>query len=450
MVICKPFGKHWQTIILLIWGLLVALSLRAIPITERLDRGTCSQAWQAEVGFSRVVNLFPSRSDHVPLLLEVEEAWGIPQIRDPMLRLCHKIKGVGGDLLEWDRIVFQSRRQEVESVRSQLNDLLQKPFDQNDIEVKQQLTRRLNELMSIDETYWRQRSRAIWLKDGDRNSRFFHKRASNRHQKNKIKGLFNDNGVWQDSKQGIESVVLDYFQSIFSSQVLDLDAQNLVLQTIGGGGQEGFLALKLDISKAYDRLEWVFLQKIMLKVGFVVAWVELIMFCLSTVRYSFLINEVPRGYVTQQRRLRQGDPIFPYLFLPCAEGLSALISHAVSFGQWQGLRICDGAPIISHLLFADDSMKYFNATSQDCSIIRDLLNIYEKAWGQQVNLHKSNVVFSGSMQPHLCVNLARILGVQVVDKHEKYLGIRTLVGRSKSDTFAYIKDKGKFYEWYPK
>ncbi|XP_024196346.1 uncharacterized mitochondrial protein AtMg01250-like [Rosa chinensis] len=176
------------------------------------------------------------------------------------------------------------------------------------------------------------------------------------------------------------------------------------------------------------------------KIGVAEQWVKLIMSCLSTVHYSFLINGNPRGYITPQRGLRQGDPLSPYLFLLCVEGLSALISHEVSNGQWKGLRICDGAPSISHLLFADDSMLYSYATPQDCTRIRNVLNLYERAYGQQVNLQKSNVVFSGSVLPHLRDAMAQVLGVQVVDKHNKYLGIPTLVGRSKSDTFAYIKD----------
>ncbi|XP_062014569.1 uncharacterized protein LOC133731138 [Rosa rugosa] len=337
---------------------------------------------------------------------KVEEAWSIPYVGEPMLQLCRKVKDLGTQLLDWDRTVFRSRREEVEIVRAQLDVLLQKPFDPS-----------------------------------DRNSRFFHKKASHRRQKNKIKGLFNATGTWQESKVGIDGVVLDYFQSIFSSQPSDLEAQDVVLQTIEPRvsanmnarllapyeleevrialfqmhpskapgpdglspfffqkywdlvgqevsnavismltqaeippdlnftfvtlipkvkevtnmshlrpialcnviykiasrvianrlksflsdivspqqsafvpnrlisdntlvaselahymhklqrGQEGFLALKLDISKAYDRLEWGFLQRIMLKMGFAEQW---------------------------------------------------------------GLRICDGAPTISHLLFADD------------------------------------------------------------------------------------------------
>lgn len=177
-------------------------------------------------------------------------------------------------------------------------------------------------------------------------------------------------------------------------------------------GKEGFMALKLDISKAYDRLEWHFLQRILQRLGFDEEWIELILTCLSTVRYSFLINGEPRGYVAPSRGLRQGNPLSPYLFILCAEGLSALISQFVSNGSLQGLKVCDGAPVINHLLFADDSMIYSRATTQDCLILKYILDFYARASGQQINLEKSNVVFSGNVLPHIWQSLAQLLGVE--------------------------------------
>ncbi|XP_062028440.1 uncharacterized protein LOC133744325 [Rosa rugosa] len=221
---------------------------------ERLDRVVGSLKWQGTFGFSRVVNLPPSRSNHVPMLLEVrteqivhhrgrrrfrfeemwcshesftqvvEEAWAVPQNGSPIVQVCRKIKDTGKTLLDWDITTFNSRREELDSVRCRLDLLLQKPFDSGDQAEKLQLSRRLSELTSIDETYWCQRSQAIWLKDGDRNSKFFHRRASNRKQKNKIKGLFDDNGVWQTSSNGIEDVVMKYFQQVYASQALDVRA----------------------------------------------------------------------------------------------------------------------------------------------------------------------------------------------------------------------------------
>jgi hypothetical protein len=93
-------------------------------------------------------------------------------------------------------------------------------------------------------------------------------------------------------------------------------------------GKQGFMALKLDISKAYDLVEWNFLEAIMRKIGFTYQWVQLIMKCVRTVTYRVLINGQPHGRILPTRGIRQGDPLSPYLFLICAEGLSHLLRKA--------------------------------------------------------------------------------------------------------------------------
>ena len=77
------------------------------------------------------------------------------------------------------------------------------------------------------------------------------------------------------------------------------------------GGRTGSMALKLDMSKAYNKVEWSFLQQVMIRMGFDPKWVSLIMECVSTVSYSLFINGEPTGYIISTRGLRQGDPISP-------------------------------------------------------------------------------------------------------------------------------------------
>ncbi|MCI31084.1 RNA-directed DNA polymerase (Reverse transcriptase), partial [Trifolium medium] len=67
------------------------------------------------------------------------------------------------------------------------------------------------------------------------------------------------------------------------------------------------------------------------------------------------------GPITPGRGLRQGDPLSPYLFILVAEGLTSLIHQAVSKGDIHGVRICRGAPEVSHLLFADDCFLFCRA-----------------------------------------------------------------------------------------
>ena len=102
-------------------------------------------------------------------------------------------------------------------------------------------------------------------------------------------------------------------------------------------GKVGEMALKFNMSKAYDRVEWGCLEKIMEKLGFKERWRELVMRCVRSVTYSIKINGNPRGHIIPSRGIRQGDPLSPYLFLLCAEGLSALIKASVARGDMKGV-----------------------------------------------------------------------------------------------------------------
>jgi hypothetical protein len=142
-------------------------------------------------------------------------------------------------------------------------------------------------------------------------------------------------------------------------------------------GKTGFMAVKIDMSKTYDRVEWNFLKAVMEKLGFERQWINLIMMCVSTAQFSILINRVPTGKITPSRGTRQGDPISPYLFIICAKALSSILSHVNQRGTLRGAPTSKKGPRLNHLFFADDSLLFCRADLSHWNKMSSILKIYE-------------------------------------------------------------------------
>lgn len=202
-----------------------------------------------------------------------------------------------------------------------------------------------------------------------------------------------------------------------------------------------FMAIKTDITKAYDRLEWDFLQAAMFKFGFDYRWIEWIMTFVRTPTFSVNINGAPHGFIQPERGIRQGDPLSPYLFILCAEILSHMMKKAEAQGLIKGIKISNKSPPVSHLLFADDSLFFFQANMKSCLAIKDILTQYERASGQMVNTRKSALHFGKRVHETMKTNIRRTLQIHNEGGCNKYLGLPEQFGRKKIKLFQHIVKK---------
>ncbi|GMI90334.1 hypothetical protein HRI_002702700 [Hibiscus trionum] len=206
-------------------------------------------------------------------------------------------------------------------------------------------------------------------------------------------------------------------------------------------GKTGTFALKVDLSKAYDRVEWSFLEGMLLKLGFAEGWVRLIMKCVRTVSYSVCMNGCNGSRFYPSRGIMQGDPLSPYLFLVCAEGLSTLMNEAHTLKTIKAATIGRERLAVEHLLFADDCILFGGASVEGASNMKGLLQNFGNASGQRVNFGKSLVFFSSNVDLSLREQIGMLLGVRVSLNPEKYLGLPTMVGRNKKEAFNYYMDR---------
>ena len=138
---------------------------------------------------------------------------------------------------------------------------------------------------------------------------------------------------------------------------------------------------------------------------------------------------------------KAGDPISPYLFFLCAEGFSSLLKNAKMNGNIQGVSICAGAPSITHLLFADDSLLLLKANDENAAHLRHVLQIYETCSGQKINKENSSIVFSWNTKSQTRRRLMEILDLSQESMNARYLGLPVYMGKSKASMFAYLKER---------
>uniref|UniRef100_A0A803P9R9 Reverse transcriptase domain-containing protein n=1 Tax=Cannabis sativa TaxID=3483 RepID=A0A803P9R9_CANSA len=514
-------------------------------VFEKLDRVFANPEWYRKFGASKVTLLPWWNSDHRPLILNFsnrtqssksdlkwksrfhyEQAWAGEEECGKIVNnvwldgsnwgsaqgIRGRINHCGEVLNEWNKGKKAELGAKTKRLKEELK-YLSSSSGEIDWVNRRRVEKDLNVAEAKEELLWKQRSRALWLTHGDRNTKYFHYKASQRKKKNKINGLFDDNMKWCNKEEEIEHILVHSYTELFSSSrpnqnmmdVLNRCVSNRVssqdnamlmedftkeedptkvsdyrplslcnviykviskclanrmklsMEKVISENQSAFIkgrqiqdnaiigfeslhcmkkgrfgngkkmALKLDMSKAYDRVEWDFLEEMMRCLGYEEQWISKIMGCVKTVTFSVLLNGEARGNIVPKRGLRQGDPLSPFLFLICSEGLSCLLNEA--------------RRRLTHLLFADDCLIFVDATMEESKAIKEVLDSYSALSGQCINFTKSNLCVGNKIKSTDGQWLASALGVTFTENHSKYLGLPAFVGKNKKEAFGLVRNK---------
>lgn len=585
-------------------------------VRVRLDRAVANTGWSDLFPDASILHLTSPQSDHKALLLStqregrgkqprifryeimwereedlgiiIEKAWQKKNPGSDLGALAEALKIITKDLKEWSKNTFGHVTKQMEGLRGELESLEKAgPIANRDAILDTKC--KLDEMLYREEMMWLQRSRITWLKEGDRNTKYFHQKARWRALKNHIKRLKKEDGTWSTDQTEMRGMAVKYFSELFlrDEHVTPQEIVNLFEPVVSGEMNEGlckpysaeeisnalfqigpikapgpdgyparffqrnwsvfrddvvgavqeffrtgvmpegvnhtcivlipkvtqaetlkdfrpislcnvlykvvskcivnrlrpllqdiispsqsafipgrlitdnaiiafeclhainsnaderskFCAYKLDLSKAYDRVDWGFLSMVLLKLGFQREWVDRVMTCVTSVSYTVRFNGVVSTPFTPSQGLRQGDPLSPYLFLFVADGLSALINRKVMDGALQELHVCRAAPGISHLLFADDTLLFFKASQPQAQVVKEVLDAYAKGTGQLINPSKCSIMFNAREQLMEYEQVKAVLEVQREVFEAKYLGLPTPRGRVKGVHFQDLRER---------
>ncbi|MCH96329.1 LINE-1 reverse transcriptase like [Trifolium medium] len=150
------------------------------------------------------------------------------------------------------------------------------------------------------------------------------------------------------------------------------------------------LLLKVDFEKAYDSVNWKYLNFVLRKMKFPTKWMEWMKACIFTSSMSILVNGSPTEDFVVGKGLRQGDPLSPFLFLLAAEGLTRLTHKAVEIGTFKGFKVSEELKY-DILQFADDTILIGEGSWDNLWSIKTILRSFEMVSGLKVNFFKSKL-----------------------------------------------------------
>lgn len=179
--------------------------------------------------------------------------------------------------------------------------------------------------------------------------------------------------------------------------------------------------IKLDLSKAYDRLNWKYLEATLLAYGFCNRWVNWILNMIATPNFSILLNGTPTSTFIVTRGLRQGDPLSPFLFIIAAEGIGRYFKKELRERKIKGFRLWGNNISVTHQQFVKDIMIFCKVSLREVKMVKEILEVFMEALRTEINKGKSNTFIFNSPET-IKTHLTRILGFRKGELPTKYLG----------------------------
>ena len=234
------------------------------------------------------------------------------------------------------------------------------------------------------------------------------------------------------------------FQSTFVPGRKGLDnaiiVQEIIHTMAKKKGRGGVMAIKLDLEKAYDLLEWSFIRDTLKLFRLPSKLISLILSCISSSAISILFTGGTLEAFHPSRGIHQGDPLSPYLFILCMEVLGALIEDKCKEKLWNPVKSSQSGPAFSHLFFTDDLMLFAKADRKNCIAIRDVLDSFCSLSGQKISDEKSQFFFSPNVEQTTREELSEVLGFRSTPFLGKYLGF-PIKHKGQPQDFGFIIDR---------
>ncbi|KAK3192936.1 hypothetical protein Dsin_024246 [Dipteronia sinensis] len=206
-------------------------------------------------------------------------------------------------------------------------------------------------------------------------------------------------------------------------------------------GHRWYMTWKIDLAKAYNKLQWSFIKSVLVEIGIDKKLVELIMWCITSDQYQVILNDELKEPFRPIVALGKGTLSPLTSFVLCMEKLSHLISHNLLQGTWKSVRIFRDGPKVSHIFFADNLILFGQATTSQAEIMENYLDTFCKISGQQISFTKSRVLCSSNMKERDTIRIAQVCGSPLTDNLGKYLGVPLIHRRVSNQTYSDLVEK---------